>query len=352
MSDPSRPGRSAIGSIRRVPIDLSAGPAVVTRAAVADAAFPLLVAPQRAGVDLGEWAIGQTTWIRSRLGTDGALLFRDFRVSGLDDFERFMRVVCPTLLEYTERSTPRTGVGHDIYTSTEYPAHLDIVQHNENAYASSWPRTIAFYCATPAAQGGETPLAASAEVYRRVPAAIRDAFVSRRVLYVRNYGLGVDLSWQTAYQTNDPAVVEAYCRRASMTWEWLDGGQRLRTRHVRPAVATHPATGERLWFNQAHLFHTSGLDPATREALCDAFAPEDLPRQTYFGDGAPIPDAMLDEVREAYRQSTHMFPWQRGDVLLVDNMRISHGRKAFSGTRQVYVAMAEPWDQTEPRTGM
>jgi alpha-ketoglutarate-dependent taurine dioxygenase len=52
-------------------------------------------------------------------------------------------------------------------------------------------------------------------------------------------------------------------------------------------------------------------------------------------------------VRDAYRESLQVFSWQRGDVLLVDNMRISHGRRAFTGPRKVYVAMAEPWSATE-----
>jgi alpha-ketoglutarate-dependent taurine dioxygenase len=265
----------------------------------------------------------------------------------MEAFNDFMRIVSRSLMEYKERSTPRTRVGSDIYTSTEYPPHLDIVQHNENSYASTWPRTIAFYCEVPADTGGETPLADSGEVYRRVPGRVREAFASTGVMYVRNYGLGVDLSWQDAYQTSDRAAVEAYCRGASISCEWLDGGQRLRTRQVRPAVARHPLTREWLWFNQAHLFHTSGLDRATREALHATFAEADLPRQAFFGDGSPIPVAWLDDVRDAYRESLQVFSWQRGDVLLVDNMRISHGRRAFTGPRKVYVAMAEPWSATE-----
>jgi alpha-ketoglutarate-dependent taurine dioxygenase len=309
--------------------------------------FPLIVTPGAGDNELAAWVTARPGWTAQPLGQHGAILFRGFQVDGVADFRRVVGLVSPALLAYTERSTPRTGVGHDIYTSTEYPAHLDIVQHNENSYASTWPRTIAFYCARPADRGGETPLGDSAEVYRQLPPSTRDRFASKGVMYVRNYGLGVDLSWQDAYQTDDPAAVEAYCRGASIAFEWLDGHRRLRTRQVRPAVARHPVTDDWLWFNQAHLFHTSSLDPATREALHGMFADEDLPRQAYFGDGCPIPASLLDEVRETYRAVLRTFPWQIGDVLLVDNMRISHGRRAFTGPRQVFVAMADPWDKTE-----
>jgi alpha-ketoglutarate-dependent taurine dioxygenase len=336
---PRRP--RAIG--RRTPIDLSAGVTTDSRVLSAERAFPLLVSPRLAGVDLCEWAARDPAAVVAPLIGHGALLFRGFRVDGAAAFERFMRTICPSLLDYKERSTPRRSLGHDIYTSTEYPAHLDIVQHNENSYAATWPLKIAFYCDLPAEAGGETPLADSAEVYRRLAPSTRDRFAALGVMYVRNYGLGVDLSWQEAYQTTDRAAVEAYCRSASIAYEWLDDGRRLRTRQVRPAVARHPSTGEWLWFNQAHLFHTSTLDDATREALHAAYSEEDLPRQTFFGDGSPIPVSLLDEVRDAYRQSMEIFSWRREDVLLLDNMRISHGRKAFRGSRRVLVAMAEPW---------
>lgn len=347
MSDISQPvPRPSRATARRQPIDLSAALAADSRLLTAGCAFPLLVTPRLAGIDVCAWATQNATWTRTALATHGAVLLRGFQVNGLEGFERMMRAIWPALIEYKERSTPRRSVGGDIYTSTEYPAHLDIVQHNENAYAASWPLTIAFYCERPAERGGETPLADSAEVYRRIPERTRELFAEHGVMYVRNYGLGVDLSWQEAYQTSDCEVVEAYCRAASIAVEWLDSSRRLRTRQVRPAVARHPVNGDWLWFNQAHLFHTSNLDEATREALHAAYAEEDLPRQTFFGDGRPIPVPLLDEVREAYRQSLQIFPWQREDVLLLDNMRISHGRKAFTGARRVYVAMAEPWDRT------
>jgi alpha-ketoglutarate-dependent taurine dioxygenase len=347
MSDtPSSAMRPSRATARRHPIDLCAGLAADSRLLGSDRAFPLLVTPRLPGIDVSEWAAQNPTWIRTSLVEHGALLLRAFRVNGLEGFGCLMRTIWPSLIEYKERSTPRTRVGHDIYTSTEYPAHLDIVQHNENAYAATWPLNIAFYCERPAERGGETPLADSVEIYRRVPERARAPFVQHGVMYVRNYGLGVDLSWQEAYQTTDRAAVETYCRAASIEVEWLEDGRRLRTRQVRPAIARHPVTGEWLWFNQAHLFHTSNLDTATREALHATYAEADLPRQTFFGDGSPIPVQLLDDVREAYRQSLQIFPWQRDDVLLLDNMRISHGRKAFTGDRRVYVAMAEPWDRT------
>jgi alpha-ketoglutarate-dependent taurine dioxygenase len=113
------------------------------------------------------------------------------------------------------------------------------------------------------------------------------------------------------------------------------------------AIATHPQTGEAVWFNQAHLFHVTSLDEASRALLLQHFGESGLPRNAYYGDGSAIEPEALDEIREAYERETVVFPWQTGDLLLVDNMRTAHGRQPFEGTRQVLAGMAERHGQAD-----
>jgi alpha-ketoglutarate-dependent taurine dioxygenase len=200
---------------------------------------------------------------------------------------------------------------------------------------------IGFCCLLPPERGGETPIADSREVFRSLDPALKERFAEKGVMYVRNYGTGIDLSWQEAFLTADKSDVEEHCRKAPMEWEW--NGDRLKTRQARPAVARHPKTGDMVWFNQAHLFHVSNLDPAVRRSLTETFAEEDLPRNAYYGDGSPIEDSALDKIREAYKRASVSFAWQKGDVLLLDNMLAAHRRRPFTGQRRFITAMAEPF---------
>lgn len=272
----------------------------------------------------------------------GAMLLRGF--GGLDaaGFGGFAAGFGRDLLPYDFASTPRRKIESGVYSSTEYPAHQWIPQHNEQSYTRRWPMKIWFFCDIAPGEGGATPISNSRVVYRRLDAAIRARFDQRRLMYVRNYGRGLDLSWEEVFQTSDRADVEGFCRSQDIAWEWLDDGA-LRTFQVCQSEMRHPVTGEAVWFNQAHLFHVSGLEPAVREALLDAVDEEDLPRNVVYGDGTPIEEAVLDEIRGVYRDATFSFPWMQGDVLLLDNMLTAHGRAPFSGPRRILVAMAEAW---------
>jgi alpha-ketoglutarate-dependent taurine dioxygenase len=270
----------------------------------------------------------------------GAVLVRGSELASAEDFRRWLAASRAELLEYDYGSTPRSQVTGRIYTSTEYPPHQTIPQHNEMSYTNRWPGRLWFFCAKPAAEGGRTPLCHAGEVLRKLDPGLRARFESQGVMYVRNYNLGVDLTWQQAFGTSDRRAVERSAAERGLSISWGPGDQ-LTTRQIAQAVTHHPVTGEAVWFNQAHLFHISAVEPSVREGLLAAFGEADLPRNAYYGNGRPIEDSILDEVRGVYRELTTGFDWEAGDVLVVDNVLVTHGRTPFRGERSVLVAMSE-----------
>jgi alpha-ketoglutarate-dependent taurine dioxygenase len=291
------------------------------------------------GGDLTAWLRGRAALVEELLLASGAVLFRGFAVADADGFGAVTRSLPDPLLEYTYRSTARTEQANRIFTSTEYPADQEILMHNENSYATSWPARLWFCCLVPAADGGATPLADSRAVLRAIDPGLRARVRERGVLYVRNYSDFVDLPWREVFQTSARDEVERYCRSAGIAFDWRpDGG--LTTRQVAQGVTRHRVTGEPVWFNQAHLFHPSGLPDALREALLDVVDEDELPRQAFYGDGTPFATGELAHIRDVYREAATDFGWRAGDVLLVDNVLVAHGRRAYAGPRKVLVAMA------------
>jgi hypothetical protein len=243
------------------------------------------------------------------------------------------------LREYDYRSTPRQRVAGRVFTSTEYPSDQTIPLHNEMSYTDIWPATLFLACIAPSITGGETPVADSSRIYARLPESTRERFERAGVMYVRNFGHGLDLSWQEVFQTKDRGEVDAYCREHGMLAEWL-GGARLRTRNVVNAVIRSRASGKKVWFNQAHLFHVSSLPDSVERELRENFSEEDLPRNAMYGDGTPLDPEDLSRIREAYAAEEIAVPWLAGDIMIIDNEQFAHGRRPYSGARSILVAMA------------
>lgn len=308
--------------------------------------LPIVIQPSLDGVDLAAWTQSNCEFIEAHLLNYGGILFRNFGVNSAAEFERIAKSICPQLLDYVGGAAPRIKVSGKIYTSTEFSPKHPISLHSELNYSNKWPMKIFFFCLEAPQKGGATPIADCRRILERMNPEIKDPFVKKGVMYVRNFhsGTGPGLSWQKSFETADKSAVENFCQQAGMDFEWRSG-DRLRIREVRPAVATHPKTGESVWFNQAELFHPSVLGDEVYEALLTTMNIDELPVNAFYGDGTPIELPVLREIRRLYQQEAVLFPWQKRDILLLDNMLASHGRMPFVGPRKILVAMGEPLEK-------
>lgn len=307
--------------------------------------LPLIVEPLNdpvpSAADLMNWIDERSTWLDAKLKTHGGVLLRGFAVYEPAEFQEVAESLIPELKPYVEGQSPRTKVIDKVYTSTEYPAQYSITLHNELSYARKPPRRIVFYCHTPSPIGGETPIADFRTVCDRMPQELRLKFETLGVKYVKNMHAnttGLGKSWMEHFETSDRDKVEGYLEENEIDYEWTADGT-LRTISIRPGILQHPETGETHWFNQANLWHVSNFEQRRRSQLLRLCGEENLPTHAYYGDGTTITDEELDEVRKVMWDNSVAFRWERGDVLLLDNFLVAHGRNPYEGPRKILVAM-------------
>lgn len=310
----------------------------------AEQSWPLVIHP-KGDVALFSWVAKNRDALNLILHQAGAILFRGFPLEGGQDLNQFISACGSEALPYHERSSPRTEVGSNIFTSTEYPANQPIFLHNENSYQKTWPMKLYFLCAVKPEEGGETPLASCRNLLKHIPTDLRKRLEEKGFRIVRNFSPMMGLNWTTVFGTEDRSVVDAYCKDSGIENEWKDDGS-LRTVSFRPYPALkHPQTGELTWFNHGTFFHISTLQEELRAVLQACLDEEDLPTNTYYGDGTSLTPEEMDSLRAAYHKETLIFPWEKGDLLLIDNMLTAHGRQPYKGARRILVGMSDPVDR-------
>jgi alpha-ketoglutarate-dependent taurine dioxygenase len=278
--------------------------------------------------------------LRELLTEEKALVFRGFNLSA-GDLDAVMERVLPDRLAYVHGNSPRSRVGDKIYTSTEYPSEFTISMHNELSYSHRWPARLLFFCERAPASGGATPVVDGARWLNSLHPEVREAF-GQGVRYTQNLhdGYGLGKSWQDTFETERREDVEAYLEGTEATWEWHSDGS-LRVSQVRSATIRHPVTGVEVWFNQSDQWHQATLGDETAAALAQILPEEELPQSVTFADGTPIPAEYVVQVRDRGLAGAVDVDWAAGDLLLIDNVLVGHGRRPYSGDRRVLVAMSD-----------
>lgn len=304
--------------------------------------FPLVLKPTEASRTQTR-AFWQT-WIQSnRLALQkllldfGAILFRDFNVDTPADFDLFCKAFGFEPFRYLGGAAVRELVVGNVLTANESPPDSRIPFHHEMAHVADYPTILFFYCDVAPKSGGETPLALSHMVYRRM-AERTPGLVARLAAeglrYVRVAPDGDDPSsalgrgWQSTFLTTDRAEAEANARAAGYDFEWMaDGCMKTTTASV-PAIRIDGRTGKRMFFNSIHACYLGWQDSRN-----------DRTKAVVFPNGETMSPDVVRTLEDVMDDVSVAVKWRRGDVIVVDNRQVQHARRSFIPPRRILASL-------------
>jgi len=304
--------------------------------------------PARCGTPA--WFAEHREALREALDHYGALYFRGFEVD-TRGFEGLIDSFAGDPLPYLGGVSPRTQVYSTVYTSTDAPPSLPIVQHHELAYHNYTPRYICFYCDTPASGSGGTPVTDARKIGRMLEAYapdVMDKLERMGALFVRNYNEANFKSWSKTWHTTDRGELEDILRSSKIDWEWITEDW-LRTKKLVPAVTRDPISGARVLFACINLWHREFIKKMN--ASVNIHLPDDPAMQPYasfFGDGTPIPEDFIDYMHKLHAEHMVVIPWKKKEFMLVNNLLSTHGRQTYLPPRKIVVTLREKLFMNNP----
>jgi len=309
--------------------------------------FPLCIKPTTEvlssdPLELAKWAASESSGLESLVKRHGAILLRGFGAS-LATPESFCAFIEDGIqlpnFPYALGNAVRTAIVRDrVFTANESPPDKPIPWHHELAQTPVYPERILFYCDFPASQGGETPILLSTAVYANIEQKHPDfleklgrvGVVYSRIMTAHDRpSSAIGRGWWGTFGAKTKEEAEKALSKRGYNYEWLPEDKLREISPVLDAVKKVQGSGKHAFFNQMVAVWNGWKDEFN--------TPEDCVR---FGDGSKLDPVVMGDVTEILDQHKVSIPWEKGDILYIDNMQVQHSRAPFVGKRKVLASLA------------
>lgn len=260
-----------------------------------------------------------------QFNTSSLLLFRGFDVD-TEDFKKFTELFSTNFVSYIGGAYSREMINGDktLLSVTGGKLAFPVALHGEMYYRKHKPDILWFYCASPALKDGETTVCDGIQIYNQLSSSTQELFQEKKLKYTRTYPTGI---WQKIYQTDDLSHVAAVCQDNDMQLE--ANSEQITTHYVASAIQPSRCGKHQVFINNILPVVAQEINGNTSSIV-------------RFEDDSKIPESVIDEINTITEQLIHLVSWQKSDVLMIDNTRLMHGRRAFADNqRDIYVRLCQ-----------
>lgn len=338
---------------------------------VGEQQYPLFIEPEDSEhPDLGLLTANRSA-IVDLIHNFGAVVLRNWKTDGLDDFVRSLECVFGSEDEgtyYHKHSMLRDGgrkpTAHpNVFSASEAPPGQMIPNHCEQSYLNVRCRYISFWCGEEPEFAGQTPVFDMERVF----AALSPKLQAR--LLESNFKL---FGWhfppkhfELVFGKSDPREVEEVIKKFGMHQQWQTNEDGVRTVCVDghcPGAVVHPVSGAFCltdhidvdatleWYRRMNFYGFGYMPGFVIRAVGYAGAWYTDFLSSWYANSLhdtleqSLPSADRRTISGEVLRAASFFKWKKGDVLLIDNIKMAHGRMTFTKPRKILTSMIGLYD--------
>ncbi|XP_057300795.1 uncharacterized protein LOC130635479 [Hydractinia symbiolongicarpus] len=293
--------------------------------------------------DKSKVATAVREYIDANLQSSSAILFKGLPIENEHDFNRIVKGTGFKMMPYVGGIASRDTLVDKVYEASNEPKEISIDLHNEMSYVKWFPKKIMFCCITPSAIDGETPICFNRELLRELDPIFVKKVDEKKIRYIRNYGTRENsdyMSWQSIFETDSKECAEEVLKSLNSEWKWHSDGT-LTSWHIGDAFITHPETNEKIWFNQIPAMHNSFYFNHPDFYDQPELKTEELPFHMTYGDGEEMELGFIQQHRIAQWKLAVGIQWEKGDLIVLDDLLVQHGRMSYQGARKLVVGLID-----------
>ncbi len=250
----------------------------------------------------------------------GVLLFRGFETN-TNIFKQFSNLLSIDFLDYTGGAFTRRVIDGDKTVLSVNDHQFAIKLHGEMYYQKRKPLMLWFFCANPASQGGETTICDGKYFFETLSGSTKNLFSRNKLKFSVHQSKD---QWQAKYRIDDLGKLQEICIDNDISLK-INVDKSIDLEYICSAIIPSKCGNYQVFINS--LLPTKQLNPEIIN----------------FDDDSEIPNDVLTELDEIAERITTDISWKTGDILMIDNTRVMHGRRAFSDDkRDIYIRLCSP----------
>ena len=246
------------------------------------------------------------------------------------------------LINYKHGLNARNRISHSFFSYvTSWSQKEEILPHNELSHHTEFPKYVCFMCKQPAQHGGETTIYDCEQAFKNLSSTCQQEIRGRNVVFVRKH---VEQRDHEEYDSSWQDISARSSQDAIAHWENLGYTCLLYQEDYKGT----PINVLETQLERPFVYHYQGrtcLNASVvgaaaywyRQVMGDKKPQISL----QWSDRKPLPEKLLHEMEEAVKLARIFYfdRWRENDLLILDNLRVAHGRLPFLGDRLVGILM-------------